>query len=140
MGTYSNPRSIDEYLARLDGEQRWALEKLRKDIKATVPTAEECIACRVPMFRLGLKMLVCFFAAEDDCVFYTGAFPIAAHLDELGEYETSKGAVRFESRTPLPSDLVRKLVRTRVSILPSPRPIAPASVARHRRRMSIERR
>lgn len=137
MGMSSKPTSIDEYLQRLGSQQRAALEKLRQDVKSAVPKAEECISYQVPTFKLGGKMLVCFCATDDDCAFYAGAFPIAAHIDELSEYATSKGTVRFDPLDPLPSELVRKLVRTRVSTLPSPRPIAPASVARHRRRISI---
>jgi uncharacterized protein YdhG (YjbR/CyaY superfamily) len=136
MGTSSKLTRIDDYLAALSREKRSALEKLRQDIRTAVPTAEECVALRVPMFRLCGKMLVCFAAAEDYCAFHAGVFPIASHKDELLAYETSGGTVRFDPETPLPSELVRKLVRTRVSVLPNPRPIAPASMARHRRRVS----
>ncbi len=136
MGTLM-AKNIDDYLARLGEAQRAALEKLRQDIKSAVPKAEECITCQVPTFRLGKKMLVCFCAADDHCALYAGALPIAAYSDELGEYETSKGTIRFFPECPLPADLVRKLVRTRVSSFPNPRPLAPASVARHRRRMSV---
>jgi uncharacterized protein YdhG (YjbR/CyaY superfamily) len=136
MGTLSKLTCVDEYLAALSDEKRTALEKLRRDIRTAVPTAEECIALQVPTFRLGRKMLVCFGAAEDYCALHAGAFPVAVHKDELVEYETNGGTVRFDPEAPLPSDLVRKLMRTRVSVLPNPRPIAPTSLARHRRRVS----
>lgn len=48
-------RSIDDYLATLNGEKRAALEKLRLTIKAAVPKVEECINYGVPAFRLGGK-------------------------------------------------------------------------------------
>jgi uncharacterized protein YdhG (YjbR/CyaY superfamily) len=137
MGTLCNPTSIDDYLSYLSGTKRAALDKLRQDIKSAVPKAEECISYRIPTFRLGGKMLVCFVAGEDHCAFYAGSLVVAAHVDELREYETSKGTIRFAPEDPLPSDLVRKLVRTRVAALPSPRPIAAQSVARHRRRVSV---
>jgi uncharacterized protein YdhG (YjbR/CyaY superfamily) len=38
------PRTIDEYLAPLGHEQRTALEKLRRTIRALAPKAEECIS------------------------------------------------------------------------------------------------
>ncbi len=37
----AKPRDTDEYLAALSDEQRTALEKLRKAIKAAAPEAEE---------------------------------------------------------------------------------------------------
>ena len=42
------PTTIDDYLARVGPEQRVALERLRKIIKTTAPSAEECISYQVP--------------------------------------------------------------------------------------------
>jgi hypothetical protein len=47
-----NPKTIDEYLAALSNDQRAALEKLRKAIRAAVPRAEECLSYQLPAFRL----------------------------------------------------------------------------------------
>jgi uncharacterized protein YdhG (YjbR/CyaY superfamily) len=60
------PKTIDEYLAALGDEQRTALEKLRKAIKAVAPEAEECISYGLCAFRAH-GMLVGFGAA---CAFY----------------------------------------------------------------------
>ena len=49
------PRTIDEYLAPLNRENRMALEKLRRTVKAAAPTAEECISYDLPAFRLDGK-------------------------------------------------------------------------------------
>jgi uncharacterized protein YdhG (YjbR/CyaY superfamily) len=46
------PTTIDEYLARVKGDKRTALDKLRKTIRAIVPKAEECISYAIPAFRL----------------------------------------------------------------------------------------
>ena len=108
-------RTIDEYLARLSNEQRAALEKLRRDIKAAAPKAEECISYQIPAFRLGGRMLVAFGAAANHCAFYPGAYPVKAHQDELQAYDTSKGTIRFPADRPLPATLVRKLVKTRIA-------------------------
>jgi len=37
-------KTIDQYLAALSDDQRAALEKLRKTIRAAAPAAEECIS------------------------------------------------------------------------------------------------
>ena len=107
--------SIDEYLAALTAEKRSALEKLRKDITSAAPKAEECIAYGIPTFRLYGKMLVSFGAHAKHCSFYPGAQPIREHRDALKNYDTEKGTIRFDATKPLPTTLVRKLVKTRVA-------------------------
>ena len=109
------PASIDAYLAALDGEKRAALAKLRKDIRAAAPEAEECIRYGIPTFVVGGRMLVSFGAAARHCAFYPGARPVEAHRRELARYDTSKGTIRFPAETPLAASLVRKLVRTRIA-------------------------
>ncbi len=111
----TKPETIDEYLAPLSNEKRAALEKLRRAIKSAAPKAEECISYQVPGFRLGGRLLVSFGAAANHCAFYPGAFPVEVHKDELKAYDTSKGTIRFQADSPLPTTLVRKLVETRVA-------------------------
>ena len=111
----AKPRTIDEYLALVSDEKRAALEKLRRAIQAAAPRAEECISYDVPGFRLGGKLLVSFGVAKKHCSFYPGALPVRTHRDALKGYNTSKGTVRFSPGKPLPSSLIRKLVKTRVA-------------------------
>jgi uncharacterized protein YdhG (YjbR/CyaY superfamily) len=110
------PKTIDEYLAALSDDKRAALEKLRKAIRAAAPKAEECISYRLPAFRLNGKMLVAFGAAANHCAFYPmSSSTVAAHKDELKDYDTSKGTIRFQADHPLPAALVRKLVKARIA-------------------------
>jgi uncharacterized protein YdhG (YjbR/CyaY superfamily) len=60
----AKPKTVDECLARVNDVQRAALEKLRRDIKAVAPAAEECISYGIPSYRLDSKLLVCFCAAK----------------------------------------------------------------------------
>jgi uncharacterized protein YdhG (YjbR/CyaY superfamily) len=108
-------QTIDEYLAPLSKEKRGALEKLRRTIKAVAPKAEECISYGIPGFRLDGRLLVSFGAAEKHCAFYPGSYPLKAHQGELKSYDTSKGTIRFQTKSPLPATLVRKLVRSRIA-------------------------
>lgn len=45
------PKNIDDYLSRVTPAQRIALQALRKQIRAIVPGAEECISYSMPAFR-----------------------------------------------------------------------------------------
>lgn len=111
----AKPKTIDAYLGRLSDTQRATLEKLRRDIRAAAPSAEECISYDIPGFRLGSKLLVSFGAAKDHCSFYPGAHPIRAHQKDLVGYELAKGTIRFPAEEPLPAGLVKKLVKTRIA-------------------------
>ena len=127
----AKPQTIDEYLAPLSNEKRAALEKLRSDIRAAAPQAQECISYQIPAFRLGGRLLVGFGAAANHCAFYPGALPVEAHKEELKAYKTSKGTIRFQPDRPLPATLVRKLVKTRIAER-APRQPVPARSARRR--------
>jgi uncharacterized protein YdhG (YjbR/CyaY superfamily) len=112
----AKPKTIDEYLAAVSADQRAALEKLRKTIKAAAPRAEECISYGLAAFRLNGRPLVAFGASANHCAFFPmDSTTVAAHKDELKEYETSKGTIRFQPDNPLPAALVRKLVKARAA-------------------------
>jgi uncharacterized protein YdhG (YjbR/CyaY superfamily) len=110
------PTTHDEYLAALSDDKRRALEKLRKDIKAAAPKAEECISYGIPGFRLNGKSLLTFGAAVKHCAFYPGS-TLQAFKKELKDYDTAKGTIRFPPEKPLPTALVRKIVKARIAWL-----------------------
>ena len=112
----SKPKTIDEYLAALSDDKRSTLEKLRKTIKATAPKAQECISYQLPAFRLNGRMLVAFGATANHCALYTmSSSTVEAHKDDLKDYDTSKGTIRFQADNPLPATLLRKLVKARIA-------------------------
>ena len=111
----AKPNTIDEYLAALGEDKRAALEKLRKTIRAAAPKAEECISYQLAAFRQN-GMLVAFGATANHCAFYLmSSSTVEAHKDELKDYDTSKGTIRFQADKPLPVALVRKLVKARIA-------------------------
>jgi uncharacterized protein YdhG (YjbR/CyaY superfamily) len=110
------PKTIDEYLATVNDDQRAALEKLRKTIKSAAPKAEECISYQLAAFRLDGRPLVAFGATASHCAFYPmSGSTVAAYKDELECYQTSKGTIRFQPSKPLPTALVKKLVKARIA-------------------------
>ena len=114
-GSTSRPASIDEYLSKVSDEQRVALERLRKTIRAAAPKAEECISYGIAAFRHH-GMLVGFGATKTHCAFYLMS---ASTLDDFREdvdgLDVSKGTIRFQPAKPLPAALVRKLVKARIA-------------------------
>jgi uncharacterized protein YdhG (YjbR/CyaY superfamily) len=106
------PKNIDEYLAAVSDDKRAALERLRKIIRAAVPKAEECISYQLPAFRLDGKCFVWFGAAANHCAIYG---VVGDHKDELKDYDTSKGTIRFQADKAMPAALVRKLIKARIA-------------------------
>lgn len=105
---------VNTYLAALPAETKRALEQLRKTIKSAAPKAEETVSYGVPMFKLN-GPLVSFGAAANHCAFYVQSPEVMeAHKEELKNYDTSKGTIRFQVTKPLPAALVKKLVKARI--------------------------
>ena len=108
--------TIEDYLAALSSDKRTALERIRKAIRAVLPDGEECISYGIPAVRFKGKVVAGFGATATHCAFYPfSSSTIAALQDDLREYDTSKGAIRFPPERPLSAVLVRKLVKTRIA-------------------------
>ncbi|HEY5042429.1 MAG TPA: DUF1801 domain-containing protein [Verrucomicrobiae bacterium] len=92
------------------------LNKLRKTIRAAAPKAEECISYGLAAFRLNGRALVAFGAWTKHCAFYPmSARTLTAFQNQLKNFGTSKGTIRFTTDKPLPVALVRKLVKARIA-------------------------
>lgn len=105
---------IDEYLAAVPEEARAALEKLRQTIKAAAPKATEVISYRMPIFKHH-GLLVGYAAFPNHCSFFVMSPSVMeAYKGELSAYDTAKGTIRFKAEKPLPSALVKKLVKARI--------------------------
>ena len=108
-------RDVNAYLAALPKDQRVALQRLRKLIKAVAPKATEVISYHIPVYKHA-GMLVGFAAFKNHCSFFVmGREAMEAHKEELQRYSTTRGTVHFTPAKPLPAALVRKLVRTRIT-------------------------
>ena len=112
----AKPRNIDEYLARAKPEQRAVLGKIRQTIHAVAPDVMEGISYGLAGFKLNGRPLVYFGAWENHCAFYPGSSALAKTFQgQLNSFETSKGTIRFTPENPLPSALVKKLVKARIA-------------------------
>ncbi|HWA17509.1 MAG TPA: DUF1801 domain-containing protein [Devosia sp.] len=106
---------IETFLNAVSEPAQSALRKLRAQIAAAAPGAEEIINYGVPMFRLGGRNLVSYGAAKTHCSFYVQSPRVMeAFAAEFEGLKTSKGAVSFQPEKPLPAALVKKLVKARI--------------------------
>jgi len=109
------PKNVDEYLAGVPQPARGTLNKLRAAIRSAVPAeATETISYGIPAFKHE-GVLVWFAAFSNHCSLFPTASVIEAFKNELKGFSTSKGTIRFPTDKPLPSALVKKLVKARVA-------------------------
>jgi uncharacterized protein YdhG (YjbR/CyaY superfamily) len=105
--------TIDSYIAACPADIRETLTGLRETIRKAAPLAEEKISYQMPAFAQG-EVLVYFAAQKEHIGFYPTPSGMEAFKEELSEYSTSKGAVRFPYGKPLPLKLISQIVRYRV--------------------------
>jgi len=109
------PKSVDAYLAAVPAPARNTLNKMRATIRSVVPSkATETISYGMPAFRHN-GVLVWFAAFSSHCSLFPTASVIAEFKSELKGYSTSKGTIHFPTDKPLPTTLIKKLVKARVA-------------------------
>ena len=109
------PKNVDEYLAGVPEPARSALNKIRAAIRCAVPPeATETISYGIPAFKhKGVR--VWFAAFSNHCSLFPTASVVEAFKNELKGFSTSKGTIHFPADKPLPSALVKKLVKARLA-------------------------
>ena len=109
------PKNVEEYIADVPEPARSTFNRLRAAIRSAVPPeATETISYRIPAFK-HKRMLVWFAAFSNHCSLFPTAAVIAAFENELKGFSTSKGTIHFPTDQPLPTALIKRLVKARVA-------------------------
>ena len=116
MTAERKPWTIDDYLKSVPEDRRRALKDLRAKIRSIVPDAEECISYRIPAFRLNGVVVAGFCATAKGCSYFpfSGSTFMTVARD-IVHYDQTKGSLHFSSDEPLPTALVRKLIKARIA-------------------------
>ena len=107
--------TVDDYMASLPPDRRGVMEDLRRIVAEAAPQATEVIAYNMPALRLDGKFLV----SDEAYKKHYSVFPWTDRMvDEIGDdlrpYAHGKGTLRFPAGEPLPTDLVRRVMRIRL--------------------------
>lgn len=106
--------NVDEYISSFPENIQVLLRQIRATIVAKAPEATEGIAYDMPAYKTYGKALVYFAGFKKHIGFYatpTGHTEFAA---ELSIYKQGKGSVQFPLDSPIPLDLIGRIVAFRV--------------------------
>jgi uncharacterized protein YdhG (YjbR/CyaY superfamily) len=106
------------YLASLPPSSRKRLKEIRDIVRSMAPEAVEVFSYGVPGFKLDGQPLVWYAAFKN----HTSLYPMTAsirkaHAAALEGYKMSTGTVQFPLDKPLPTALVKRLVKARLAEL-----------------------
>ena len=109
------PKTVAEYFAAVPPPALRVLNNLRSAIRSAVPPeAIETISYGIPAFK-HKKVLVWFAAFSNHCSLFPTASVIESFKNELKSFSTSKGTIHFPIDKPLPTTLIKKIVKARVA-------------------------
>jgi uncharacterized protein YdhG (YjbR/CyaY superfamily) len=107
--------TVDDYLSELPDDVYLVLENIRQIIKFLVPDAEETISYQVPAYKFK-GMLVGFGATKTHCSFFVMSSTLLKEFEEeVKDFDTSTGTIRFTPEKPVPNELITRIVMTRVA-------------------------
>ena len=112
----NDSQAVDAYLATLPRPERDALERLRSLVKETVPQVEERVSYGTTVMFSSGRDLVGFVSQPKHLSFFTASPNLAqAMKSEITKTHKVSGAtIHFSADDPLPTVLVKKIIRARV--------------------------
>ena len=110
--------AVDEHFARFPAAQRAALEKTAAAIRTALPHATEVISYNMPTFKIGgptgdAVVGLDGFTRHNSLFPYSGGV-LALLADELADYGQTKGSLHFALDRPLPTTLLKRILRVRI--------------------------
>ncbi len=107
--------TIDEYIAALPSLQQQVSKQIRQLIRQSAPQLEEGISYNMPVFKLNGKDLIWFAAWKEHISIYPRTAALDGAIKELADYDGEKGTIKFPLNKPFPFELVKKILRFKLS-------------------------
>ena len=107
---------VSAHLAALPQPQRDTLAALRTTLRELLPDAEECISYNMPCFKVDGVAVAGFDGFKHHCSYFPHSGNVVGAVSGIPDWCTvaSPGTLQFPVDRPLPTSLVRTLVRTRL--------------------------
>lgn len=120
-GSMPSYQTADDYIAHQPEAAQKILHDLQNIIKEACPEATEIPNSKVPSYTLvngaKTKLQLMMAAYAKFVSFYPFEKTVEAFTDQLSEFETGKGSVKFPLGNPLPKELILEMVKFRMSEL-----------------------
>jgi uncharacterized protein YdhG (YjbR/CyaY superfamily) len=107
---------IANHLARLPKSQAETLLDLRDQLIELLPNAQEAIAYNLATIKISGVNLISFDGFKNhNSIFPSSGSITSALAKDLAKYEFSKGAIKFQLDQKIPTALVKKIIKHRIT-------------------------
>ena len=107
---------VDEALAALHEPDRDCLQHVVELARSLAPDATEGMSYGMPALKLdGKPLIAAVAAAKHLSIFPFSSAVVEAVAGRLEGYSLSKGTIRFTADHPVPEDVVKDIVRLRMT-------------------------
>src|SRR5262245_26512578 len=111
----SATRTVRDYFARVAEPGLSVLTKLRAAIRSALPRGtSETVSYRIPAFTRD-GVIVWYAAFADHVSLFPRGSVLEQFEDKLIGFKTSKGTVQFPLDRPLPTALIKRIVKARLA-------------------------
>ena len=107
--------TVAQYFSQFNGVAGERLKVLRSLVNSLVPDAEESISYGMPAYKLARKPLIYFAGYERHTGLYALPSGHKKFSKELSRFKQGKGSVQFPHDEELPIELIKKIIKFRVS-------------------------
>lgn len=107
---------VQNYISQTSELKRSLFLSVREIVFQECPNAIEYFGYGMPAYKTS-KPVIYLGIFKNHIGLYPTSGPIAKLQDELNEFKTSKGAIQIEINKPLPLNLIRLVIQTRLAEL-----------------------
>jgi uncharacterized protein YdhG (YjbR/CyaY superfamily) len=106
--------TVDDYLSSLEEPRRTVVATLYAAVTDAVPETEQGTSYGMPALLYRGKPLVSVMSAKKHLSLFPFSGDVVAQFtDELADFDSAKGTIRFQPDHPLPADLAVRVVEAR---------------------------
>lgn len=102
------PKTIEDYVKQQPEQVQPYLHQINEIIQSALPDAVQKISWSMPTYWKK-RNLIHFAAFKNHVGLYPGPEAVEHFADRLQEYKTSKGAIQFPYKKPLPAELIAEI-------------------------------
>ncbi len=105
---------VERYIHQFPEETQTRLQAIRQLVMEYASDAVEHVAYAMPAYKLAHKPLIYFAGFKHHIGVYALPTTHSYFAEELKEYKQGKGSVQFPLSSPIPLDLIKRMIVHRV--------------------------